>query len=778
MTVAAQTPTISYNGNGVTTVFAAPFRYIAPSDIEVVLGTSDGGETVLALGTGFTATAGNTNAGGSVTLTVAPPTGVTIVITRRTARTQPADYITSGAFTAESHEEALDRAMLVNQEQDGVLDRAVKAPLGEALPPLPPAIDRADRLFAFDEDGRSIFDISAQRIRELLEATFAPAFTQLASLVMFLANGVGAFARPVQAKLMETASLDDYILDSDPRIDGHPDASLAFARAAVQTTVIHGTPGKIYYVKDVVLDGRSFNGRGCVLRDAPGAKFGIELRGYLPELYDVTFQDQGNYVRTTTLASSAAGGASSVVVTNASGMAVGDVIFIDTDANEVRWQTFITSVAGATIGLRDALPSAAAAGKQVDAMLAAIRVGAASEWLIEDVLAINGRGVLLTMPPAGQISNKGTVRRLATEGARYFGWIKAGDTAGVKFHDVKLWCGYVETFNHVGTGGAGPFSFAKRVFLLRDVTVKVDGVPQAYGVDWEFASQTAIQFLTGRFPAVGATIAIEHFRDGYRGFVEDQRSTAIISGGHTYNSLEVLDAFVGVACFESELTEFVSLISDTCQYAALQLSACTNTLVFSGDTFLGYSGSSLKVFGSNAKCFSSLYTKRVPLSEQWLGALDDNIYSDGASDLRIAAAGWTGDFQNVVAAGGKFAVKGATIYGGRNTANLTPGATTYLSPAGAFSGIGDAQQRLMDDSTLKKLRVDTNTAPGAGQSYTINVLLAGTQVGQVVLSGAGTFTGEAVLNAYGVSGTALDLQLIASAGASAGARINVQVAAI
>ena len=763
-----------YFPNGVVTSFPFGISISDPSDISVIWIAADGTESVIPPAS-YTVTISASEPGGTVVFGAAPSlpaAGSALWIVLDPEFEQQDRYSDEGPFNQSLLEGSLDRQARLSIWLKSRSNRALAAPFGEELGSLPTAANRAGRYLAFDAEGLPVLASGTGTDGDFLALPGGSAF------VGFRQIGPVAADRNARDKLREVASLDDYILDSDPRIDGHPDASLAFARAAVQTTVIHGTPGKIYYVKDVVLDGRSFNGRGCVLRDAPGAKFGIELRGYLPELYDVTFQDQGNYVRTTTLASSAAGGASSVVVTNASGMAVGDVIFIDTDANEVRWQTYITSVAGATIGLRDALPSAAAAGKQVDAMLAAIRVGAASEWLIEDVLAINGRGVLLTMPPAGQISNKGTVRRLATEGARYFGWIKAGDTAGVKFHDVKLWCGYVETFNHVGTGGAGPFSFAKRVFLLRDVTVKVDGVPQAYGVDWEFASQTAIQFLTGRFPAVGATIAIEHFRDGYRGFVEDQRSTAIISGGHTYNSLEVLDAFVGVACFESELTEFVSLISDTCQYAALQLSACTDTLVFSGDTFLGYSGSSLKVFGSTAKCFSSLYTKRVPLSEQWLGALDDNIYSDGASDLRIAAAGWSGEFQNVVAAGGKFAVKGAAIYGGRNTANLTPGATSYLSPAGAFGSIGDAQQRLIDDSTLKKLRVDTNTAPGAGQSYTINVLLSGVQVGQVVLSGAGTFAGEAVLNAFGAQGTALDFQLIASAGASASARINAQVAAI
>ncbi len=596
------------------------------------------------------------------------------------------------------------------------------------------------------------------------------------SLIGFTQAGVGAVPTTVQAKLREIGSLDDYILPSDPVINGFPDASAAFARAAANHTMIHGTPGKIYYVKDVVLDGRRFDGRNCVLRDAPGAAFGIMIQGYAPGLERFTFQDQGHYVSTTTLAANASLGATSVQVASAAGIAVGDVIFIETDANEVRWQTFVTSVSGATIGLRDALPSAAASGKQVDAMLAAIRVGAASEWLIDDVLVVNGRGALLTMPPSGQIANKGTLRKFSTEGARQFGWIKAGDSAGIKAEDVKLWCGYVETTTHTGNGTAGPFNFGKPVFLLRDVAVRVNGVERVRGTHWNFASQTAIQFLPGHFPASGAAIEIEHFRDGYRGMVEDQRSTAVISGGNTYGKVEALDAFIGVSCFESDLTEFTNLIADTCQYAALQLSACTNTLAFSGDTFLGFSGSSLKVFNSNPKCIASLYSNRVPLSEQWLGSLDDNIFVDGASVLGIIAGGWTGEFQTNVATGGRLSLKGADFYSGRNTANLTAGVANFLSPAGAFASLGDAQQRLVNDSTLKRVRVDTNIAPGAGNNYTLRVRLAGTTVGTVVISGS-SFAGEAILNTFGWAGSALDFELVPSAGAPVAARINVSLLA-
>lgn len=139
MTVAAQTPTINYTENGVTTAFAVPFRYNSPSDLRAIRRLADGTEIELVNGVDFTATAGATDAGGTLTVTTPGASGVRLTILRSTGRTQTADYITSGAFSAESHERALDQAMLVAQEQDVGLSRAVKAPLGEAGPMLAPA---------------------------------------------------------------------------------------------------------------------------------------------------------------------------------------------------------------------------------------------------------------------------------------------------------------------------------------------------------------------------------------------------------------------------------------------------------------------------------------------------------------------------------------------------------------------------------------------------------------------------------------------------------------
>lgn len=150
MTVAAQTPLISYVENGVTTAFAVPFRYNAPTDLMAVRRDADGVDTALTYGTDFTATSGITDLGGTLTVAAAAVSGTRLLITRVTARQQTADYITNGAFSAESHERALDQAMLVNQEQDVLIGRAIKAALGETAPTLAPVATLEGRTLFFE----------------------------------------------------------------------------------------------------------------------------------------------------------------------------------------------------------------------------------------------------------------------------------------------------------------------------------------------------------------------------------------------------------------------------------------------------------------------------------------------------------------------------------------------------------------------------------------------------------------------------------------------------
>lgn len=157
MTVAAEIPLALYDGDGVTVAFPAPWRYLTTANLLVELIASDGTVTLRMLGTHYAASAGATDAGGTVTMVTAPAVGQTLRIRRVTPLAQQTQYPTSGNFPAKSHELALDRLTLIAQEQAGDIDdvqgRALQVPFGEVAAVLPAMAARANKFAAFDSAG-------------------------------------------------------------------------------------------------------------------------------------------------------------------------------------------------------------------------------------------------------------------------------------------------------------------------------------------------------------------------------------------------------------------------------------------------------------------------------------------------------------------------------------------------------------------------------------------------------------------------------------------------
>lgn len=152
MTVAALPREAEYLGNGATTAFAAPFRYLSGA-LRAELIDADGTITALTRGVDYSATSGDTDAGGTVTMGTAPATGQRLRIYSQTGRAQVTDYDTNDTFPAESHELALDRLAMVDQEQDGLIgdveSRAIRVPAGETVAVLPGPISRKAMLLGF-----------------------------------------------------------------------------------------------------------------------------------------------------------------------------------------------------------------------------------------------------------------------------------------------------------------------------------------------------------------------------------------------------------------------------------------------------------------------------------------------------------------------------------------------------------------------------------------------------------------------------------------------------
>ena len=107
MTISTTISRQIYNGNGVTTVFAFPYRFLQNQDLVVILvDDSTGTSTLQVLNTDYTVSGADADGGGNVTMVVAPASGERLVIFRSVEITQEVDYITGDPFPAETHERA------------------------------------------------------------------------------------------------------------------------------------------------------------------------------------------------------------------------------------------------------------------------------------------------------------------------------------------------------------------------------------------------------------------------------------------------------------------------------------------------------------------------------------------------------------------------------------------------------------------------------------------------------------------------------------------------
>ena len=158
MTISSTTVKNSYSGNGSTTAFAYTFKIFANTDLQVIIRSSTGTETVKTLTTHYTVSGVGDASGGNVTFTTGntPASGETVVIRRAVPQTQAIDYIANDPFPAESHEEGLDRATMTTQQVQEELDRSLKLSRTNTMTSTEftvGATDRANKVLSFDSSG-------------------------------------------------------------------------------------------------------------------------------------------------------------------------------------------------------------------------------------------------------------------------------------------------------------------------------------------------------------------------------------------------------------------------------------------------------------------------------------------------------------------------------------------------------------------------------------------------------------------------------------------------
>jgi hypothetical protein len=156
MTISSTTVKVSYSGNGSTTVFAYTFKILDDDEIQVIIRSSTGTETVKTKTTHYTVSGVGSSGGGNITFLTAPTASQTVVLRRLTTQTQETDYVANDPFPADSHEEALDRVTMVAQEIQEELGRAIKLSKTNTMTSTEftvAAADRANKILAFDTNG-------------------------------------------------------------------------------------------------------------------------------------------------------------------------------------------------------------------------------------------------------------------------------------------------------------------------------------------------------------------------------------------------------------------------------------------------------------------------------------------------------------------------------------------------------------------------------------------------------------------------------------------------
>lgn len=119
MTVSSTTSRVNYTGDGILTTYAYPFRIFANSDLVVYV------QGLLV--TAYTVTGAGNAGGGNVIFTL-PPTGL-ISIVRILPETQATDYVANDAFPAETHEAALDKLTMIDQQNTEAIGRSLSVAL-------------------------------------------------------------------------------------------------------------------------------------------------------------------------------------------------------------------------------------------------------------------------------------------------------------------------------------------------------------------------------------------------------------------------------------------------------------------------------------------------------------------------------------------------------------------------------------------------------------------------------------------------------------------------
>lgn len=251
MTVSSSTDRATFPGNGVTTVFPLPFRFLANTDVQAWLIDSATGElSPLSIGIHYTLVgAGQPEQDGAAVsqlkMLIAPDAGQSLFVQRIMEALQPTDIVNQGRFFPEVHELVFDRLTMLAQQNAGEISRAVRVSDSDPVPArLPPADVRAGKLLSFDDLGNPIALAARSESATDLELRLSSRFGPGMGAAM-----VGYRGRDVYQRLSDSLS----VLDFGAEADGVSDDSEACQAMIGATNTLVVPIGRTVVAKNIEL---------------------------------------------------------------------------------------------------------------------------------------------------------------------------------------------------------------------------------------------------------------------------------------------------------------------------------------------------------------------------------------------------------------------------------------------------------------------------------------------------------------------------------------------
>ena len=221
--------------------FAFDFKVYEVGDVKVIqIQTSNGAETVLTITTHYTVTLNddqNANPGGTVTLVSSGSpqnlaTGYNIVITSKVSPLQQTEITNQGGFFPEVINDVFDKAAILDQQQQNILDKCIRFPLTQTVGGLEiteNAANRANKIPQFDGSGDLVIlatvdgrDVSADGAKLDTIETGATADQTIGEIKALIA-GSPLDASHLAADAVTVSELAANSVDSSQLVDGSID---------------------------------------------------------------------------------------------------------------------------------------------------------------------------------------------------------------------------------------------------------------------------------------------------------------------------------------------------------------------------------------------------------------------------------------------------------------------------------------------------------------------------------------------------------------------------